>query len=168
MKHLSLLSLTTISTLTTFVQADSCNGNDPLSCQNNGVCLNGDKPYSNLDIPPVYDFLIPSVRGMHCSCPDESGSPGHSSFTGVRCEIPYEVCDADIMCFHEGYCATEQYDEGMYHCVCRQDENGDVWAGKHCEVPATNFCTDDKKWDIPGGRWFCTNGGICQNDVRYV
>lgn len=166
MKQLSLLTITTtISTLITIIQADSCSGNDPLSCQNNGVCLNGEKPYSNLGIPPLYDFLVPSVRGMHCSCPDESASTAHSSYTGVRCEVPYEVCDTDTMCFHGGYCATEQYDEGIYHCVCRQDENGDVWAGKHCEVLATNFCTDDKKWDIPGGRWFCTNGGTCQNGV---
>lgn len=161
MKHSSLLSSISMVPWMTAVIADSCEGPNPLMCENNGECLNGDKPYSDLGISKAFDFLIPSIRGMHCFCPSKN-------VTGVRCEIPYETCNSETICFHGGYCASEQYNIGSYHCVCPMDDNGGVWAGKHCEVPATNFCTDNMVWDIPGGRWFCTNGGICQNGVRYV
>jgi len=72
------------------------------------------------------------------------------------------------MCFNGGVCESEQYNINKYRCLCPQDPSGsrDVWAGQHCETPATDFCEEDVVSDLTGGVWFCTRGGNCKNGEK--
>jgi hypothetical protein len=151
----------------TTVHAGPCGQGDDIACYNGGICTNGTKSYSTLGLPELPFLLVPSIRDMHCTCPNEPAYPGHASLTGVHCDIPYQVCpDGKHVCFNGGSCEKEQFRNDQYHCLCPQDPNFDVWAGKSCEYIATDFCQEDEFYDLTGGKWFCTQGGTCNNGEK--
>lgn len=143
-----------------------CNSDDPLACFNGGTCHDGPKSYQVLGLVEEngypFSFLEEQIRGMHCQCPNEPAYPGHVGLTGVHCSIHYEMCPDETMCFNGGTCEAEQYDIYRYRCLCPWHTEKDVWTGRNCEIPATDFCgEEDPISDLIGGVWFCSNGGNC-------
>ena len=164
-----MLSFTSLSALlllsnniNKLVSADTCRGDDPLACSGGGICRDGIKDYLDvLKLDHSVGMMPKEKRGMHCVCPDDDGI-SKFGMSGLHCTSAYERCGDNSACFNGGFCERESNNMTKYHCGCPQDEKDRVWAGKTCEVPATNFCgTNDSFFDVTGTRWFCTNNGEC-------
>lgn len=149
--------------------ADTCQGDDPLSCKNGGQCRNGIKDYQNLLSVPSNDelgMIERSKRGMYCECQDDQPTLQYG-MSGLHCGNEFQICADESICFNGGLCERDSQNRNKYHCGCPQDEtNGDIWAGKTCENKATDFCsTNDPFYNLAGSRWFCVNDGVCVNGV---
>jgi len=126
-----------------------------MSCYNGGVCNFGSKDYSHMS-PQLNDHLS-STEGasdQHCACPE--------GFTGLKCEIELDRCDADLECLHGSECKNNN---GEPYCACSQvaqiDTNGAIirYAGTHCAQKSTIFCP--APYGFEATDFFCTNNGKC-------
>lgn len=163
----------------------ACNIHEPeFGDEGKGTCTKGPKNYAEALGASLDHILMPTeANGMHCICPDEkSASSGANKLTGVsgpHCGSSFERCPDNSICFNGGYCQSDSHDRSKWHCACPEDlryngfeKYGDgydahhgtsnVWTGLYCEVPASDFCSEqDHYYDLTGGRWFCSNGGVC-------
>lgn len=124
-------------------------------CRNKGICRERD-----------------GVEAMYCQCP--------AGFAGAFCEIQYNVCEsADQVCSNGRKCqrAVDDFAQEYFHCECdpvRSDLSFD-YADKLCAHASTVFCREDddteqakkdrKSLGEAAGGSFCTNGGVCREEV---
>jgi hypothetical protein len=147
------------------VKAGDCVGDDPIACRE-GVhqCFQGEKNYEVI-FPDVFET---NKRGMFCDC-DEQSYTGYSGFTDVHCYTPYTVCPYSSVCLNGGICqkTTAFASTTTYSCSCPQDSaNGKMFAGTSCEYEVTplGICKETNAFtEVNGGKWFCANGGICDD-----
>ena len=147
------------------MRAGDCLGDDPLACRlGTQECFMGEKTYQDI-FPLVFDS---SKRGMFCDC-DEETYTGYSGFTGLRCYTPYTVCPDSSVCLNGGACTktTAFGSHVSYSCSCPQDSaNGKMYVGENCEYEVTSpgICKETSAFtEVNGGKWFCANGGICDD-----
>ena len=149
----------------------SCDDDDPIYCRGGMLqCNYGEKVYDSffdeLDFPFLFDT---SKRGMYCDCGEHPYTAGSKGYTGVHCDIEYEVCGDESVCLNGGVCeVTSNFISGtQYHCICPQNErNGDIWVGESCEykVEEKGICAEKNSVkEVNNGYWFCANGGICND-----
>jgi len=124
-----------------------------LGCQNGGQCSIGMKSWVELKMMsknPMPQFLqeMSEAGFMHCICP--------AGYTGLLCDIKYEQCQNNHLCFFGSTCAEDG------SCDCTSAYTSDTsYAGSMCEYPSTTRCpTADGQH--PGDA-FCTNNGICHD-----
>jgi hypothetical protein len=139
---------------------DNCESNDMLACFNLGKCQNGEKPYETLLGGSVADLTPKTIRNMYCNCPDDKPFM-KKGVSGLHCETSFVRCEDDTICFNQGYCEKDSYQD-KYHCACKTSRG---FAGKSCEARPTNSdgtCgTDDPFYELMGYPWFCVNNGKC-------
>lgn len=136
-------------------------GVDPcdLDCKNEGTCKNGKKELGYLsDIANVASHLnqTHTETFQHCVCPN--------GYVGLQCEHKVTLCpEGEHLCLHGALCTTNG-DESSCDCSSTDSELADVFAGEHCEHPATQVCTIG----LPGPSKplsFCVNFGSCIKNV---
>ena len=151
-----------------------CSDSEKITCRHGGTCKVGKKVYP--DFIPKAPFLKEAIDGKYCDCDESKDSGTH---TGLKCGVKYEVCpDDEMICFHGAPC-VENSDGDGYLCDCSQatslgnlssDGSPGVFAGTHCEMEASSFCGEeghsDDDVDLNDGRWFCTNGAVCNADAQ--
>jgi hypothetical protein len=103
-----------------------------------------------------------NIDGMYCLCPP--------FLTGILCEVPFESCgDGQHVCLHGGICKSGVLYDGNQHLYCdcsrAQDEKGNIYVGKYCEVPLNS---DVQSCDENDPSKFCLNGGSCNQQYPYV
>lgn len=161
MRSFTTLSALALLSKQIYVKADSCGGDDPLACYNEGFCVDGEKNFEQVLNISDAGMVATSIRGMHCDCPDD-GTALEKGYTGIHCDTPFERCKDGTVCFNGGFCERDSKNFNKFHCGCPMDQRDQVWAGLTCENKPTSFCgEDDPFYDLAGSRWFCTNNGNC-------
>jgi hypothetical protein len=129
-----------------------------LACEK-GTCRNGKKELGYLsDIATVTSHLneTHSENFQHCVCPE--------GYVGLLCEHKITLCpESEHLCLHGSSCTTNG-DERSCDCSSTDSDLADVFAGSHCEHPATDVCTIGQ----PGPSKplsFCVNFGTCMKNV---
>jgi hypothetical protein len=130
-----------------------------LECKGGGTCRNGVKELGFLSDVAVITAHLNQTHTedfQHCVCP--------VGFVGLLCEHKIELCpDGEHLCLHGASCTTNG-DESSCDCSSTDSDLADVFAGAHCEHPATQVCTIGE----PGPAKplsFCVNFGTCMKNV---
>jgi hypothetical protein len=136
-------------------------GMDPcdLECKHDGTCRNGKKQLGYLsDVANLASHLneTHTENFQHCVCPN--------GFVGLLCEHKVTLCpEGEHLCLHGASCTTNG-DERSCDCSSTESEIADVFAGEHCEHPATQVCTIGQLGPSKPLS-FCVNFGSCMKNV---
>ena len=116
------------------------------TCLNGGTCQIG-IPNTSSSKAPHNTPIQESYNMTYCLCPER--------YNGQQCEFDSQPC-GDHLCFHGSTCNTADLT-----CDCAASGKAGIgFAGQFCQYPATDFCSDGKK--------FCVNGGNCTIENGYV
>jgi hypothetical protein len=144
-----------------------------LVCRNGGACRSGipDTEGSAAgqqlrDIAIHAPHLDPDADGepfQHCVCP-----PGYG---GPLCGQQVEVCgESEHLCLHGSKCVEGGGGDDELQCDCSEAgaESAEYYAGRHCEHPVTDICSEPVQQQVPGTPIsFCVNGGTCKKRVAW-
>ena len=84
----------------------------------------------------------------------------HPGFAGIACETRVESCSyPDLTCHSNGTPCSQK--DGSWVCDCSAAANVSHFAKSMCESPQTSYCGQG---DVVN-RSFCTNGGICNENL---
>jgi hypothetical protein len=129
-----------------------------LECKE-GTCRNGKKELGYLsDIAATTAHLNQTATEefQHCVCPN--------GYVGLLCEHKVALCpEGEHLCLHGALCTTNG-DDASCDCSTTDSDLAPVFAGDHCEHPATQVCTIGE----PGPAKplsFCVNFGTCMKNV---
>lgn len=115
-----------------------------LDCGPHGTCQVGIKKNNPKGLD---DGIVVDSTSMWCHC-DEG-------FVGDTCSTRGTICGGDddddddassILCYHGSTCAktTDSFGNERYHCDCTSiDKSLGLFAGKHCQFPATEICSEN-------------------------
>mmetsp|Transcript_24754 Transcript_24754/g.72492 ORF Transcript_24754/g.72492 Transcript_24754/m.72492 type:complete len:481 (-) Transcript_24754:624-2066(-) len=158
-----------VASLGLFLPALVAAGKDcsDFSCHKNSNCVDGDADYGRIATWNYTgsNFLdIKSYKGQHCECPE--------GWSGVSCKRKVKICSEEdkFACFHGSECVHLGESSGaksIWGCDCITAKwvgEKEFFGGQHCEYRANEVCARMDEDGLEEGRWFCTNGGTCQNN----
>ena len=129
-----------------------------LGCVNGGTCAFGspDQQWQGeVEVP-----WETKKNGMHCICPD--------GFTGLQCEMTFEVCgESQHPCFNGSRC-TVQDEKSFCDCTASPESIRDTFAGHYCQHAASELCSSRTSYldeQNQPRHSFCSNGGSCIKQV---
>ena len=123
-----------------------------LTCQNGGYCN-----FVSSDQLTLQQIFTSGGLLQKCVCP-----PG---YTGIACETIVEECQLPQLTCHNGVPCSLHMDgvwDGQYVCDCSVADAMGKFAGSMCRNPATTYCGEGEITN----RSFCTNGGLCLENLR--
>eukprot|EP00567_Pseudictyota_dubia_P003415 CAMPEP_0197434992 /NCGR_PEP_ID=MMETSP1175-20131217/2650_1 /TAXON_ID=1003142 /ORGANISM="Triceratium dubium, Strain CCMP147" /LENGTH=565 /DNA_ID=CAMNT_0042963901 /DNA_START=144 /DNA_END=1841 /DNA_ORIENTATION=+ len=143
---------------------------DEFNCHHGATCADGDADYGLVATFPYMstNFLdVKSYKGQHCVCPEE--------WSGVACKRKVTICGEEedqFACFHGSKCVELGSDAGSkWGCDCTTAKwmgEKEFFSGLHCEYRSSDVCATQDEDGLEEGRWFCANGGVCNNEVTEV
>ncbi|KAL7476273.1 hypothetical protein ACHAW6_002145 [Cyclotella cf. meneghiniana] len=123
-----------------------------LRCHNGGYCN-----YVSSDESTLLQIFASGGLIEKCVCP-----PGYTGLTCERiveeCSLPKLQCDNGAPCMLK----TEVEQDAQYVCDCSVADALSAFAGRMCRNPATTYCGEGEIVN----RSFCTNGGLCLENLK--
>lgn len=139
----TMLVRTSLALVWLSAMAALSNASCDLACPANAPCVEGKANFTDHPQPAgdEFDFHTTlSVNGQHCACPHY--------LTGVLCDVKFETCDGDHLCYNGGKCIPGLLDElgnEQLYCDCSSAVvDGVQYVGKWCEHEAENYCNDEE------------------------